>query len=214
VSPGKCTAILNYPDPEIFYRRRKKNNGNRMIVVYPGSLNRHQGLDVAIRAFAKISERVPYADFHIYGEGPSKEFLSGLVVELGLRDRVFLKEPLPIRDIAVVMATSDIGIVPKLNDSFGSEAFSTKILEFMSLGVPVVVSSTRIDRYYFNDSVVRFYESGNVEDLAESLEILLTDKPYGKKLAKEAMNFVKQYNWNTRKEIYLDLVNSLVLKST
>jgi hypothetical protein len=29
-------------------------------------------------------------------------------------------------------------------------------MEFMSVGVPVVVSSTKIDRFYFNDSVVHF----------------------------------------------------------
>ena len=64
------------------------------------------------------------------------------------------------------LANADLGVVPKRADSFGNEAYSTKIMEFMSLGVPVVVSSTKIDRFYFDDSVVRFFESGNADALA------------------------------------------------
>ena len=44
-----------------------------------------------------------------------------------------------MKQIAEVMANADLGIVPKRNDPFGGEAFSTKILEFMSLGIPIVV---------------------------------------------------------------------------
>ena len=63
------------------------------------------------------------------------------------------------------MSGADLGIVPKRANSFGNEAYSTKIMEFMSLGVPMVVSDTKSDRYYFDDSVVRFFESGNPEVL-------------------------------------------------
>ncbi len=213
LKPEKCTVLLNYPDPEIFYKREKRNSRDRTVVVYPGTLNWHQGLDVAVRAFDKIKNRVPSAEFHIYGEGPSREFLASLIDELDLRDRVFLRDPLPLRDIASVMADADIGIVPKRDGSFGGTAFSTKILEFMSLGIPVVVSSTRIDRHYFNDSVVRFFESGNEEELGDSIEKLAKDIPYREKLAERAYKFVEQYNWMKKKEIYLNLVNSLLGQS-
>ena len=65
------------------------------------------------------------------------------------------------------MANADLGVVPKRADIFGNEAYSTNILEFMSLGVSVVVADTKIDKYYFSDSVVKFFHSGNEEDLAK-----------------------------------------------
>ncbi len=210
VEPEKCTAVLNYPDPEIFYRRTRQNNGDKTVILYPGTLNWHQGLDIAIKAFALIKDKAPDAVFHIYGEGSSKEALARLIDDLHLNDRVFLKGLLPIRDIAPVMAGADIGIVPKRDDGFGNEAFSTKILEFMSLGVPVVVASTKVDRYYFNDSVARFFTSGSVEDLAASLEEVLRDKSRRETLAQSGFDFSRKFSWDCKKDVYLDLVESIL----
>jgi len=67
------------------------------------------------------------------------------------------------------MASADIGVVPKRADSFGDQAFSTKIFEFMALGVPVIVSRTQIDSFYFDDSVVKFFDSKDEESLAEAM---------------------------------------------
>ena len=118
----------------------------------------HQGLDIAIRAFQKLLPEVPEAEFHIYGDGNMKDELVALASRLRLDDKVRFFNPLPVRQIADIMANADLGVVPKRADSFGNEAYSTKIMEFLSLGIPVVVSSTKIDRFYFNDSVVRFLE--------------------------------------------------------
>ena len=71
-------------------------------------------------------------------------------------------------------------------DSFSNEAYSTKILEFMSVGVPVAVSSTKVDRYYFNDTVVRFFESGNHEELAKAMHEVLSDSTYRESLVAAA----------------------------
>ena len=71
-----------------------------------------------------------------------------------------------MRKIAEVVANADLGVVPKRADSFGNEAFSTKIMEYMAEGVPAIVSKTRVDQSYFNDSIVRFFDSGNENELA------------------------------------------------
>ena len=76
--------------------------------------------------------------------------------------------------------------MPKRADSFGNEAYSTKIMEFMSLGIPVVVSKTKIDQYYFNDSVVRFFESGNSDALATAMLAVLQDDVLRKRMTANA----------------------------
>jgi glycosyltransferase involved in cell wall biosynthesis len=181
-------------------------------MIYPGTLNWHQGLDIALRAFGRVTDQVPQAEFHIYGDGGAKPILEKLIKEMGLKDKAFIFDPLPREKIAEVMANSDLGIVPKRNDFFGGEAFSTKTLEFMSLGVPILVSATKIDKYYFNDQVVQFFEPENEADLAEKMLSLARDEELRKRLTANASRFLEDYTWENKKHLYLDLVDSLARK--
>jgi len=210
VNENKCTTIMNYPDNSIFFKRDLIRNKKKFIVLYPGTLNWHQGLDIAVKAFGLLKDRVPKAEFHIYGGGPAQKKLTFLIKKLGLENRVFLKDSVSVNEIAGIMANSDLGVIPKRNDCFGGEAFSTKTLEFMSLGVPIVVSKTKIDQYYFDESIVKFFEPENEKDLAEAMLELINNKEMRDKLSQNALNFVGKNNWEVKKHIYLDLVDFLV----
>jgi glycosyltransferase involved in cell wall biosynthesis len=83
-------------------------------------------------------------------------------------------------------------------------------MEYMSEGVPVIVSKTRVDSHYFNDSIVRFFESGNEAALAEAMLSLMTDHAAREKLVQNANEFVAYNNWEVRKAEYLQLVDSLI----
>jgi glycosyltransferase involved in cell wall biosynthesis len=209
VSPNKCSSILNYPDEHLFYRRGCKNTHEKIVFLYPGTLNHHQGLDIAVSAFAKIKDNEPLSEFHIYGDGPAKRDLAELVRRCSLHGRVLLKDPVSLDEIVGIMAKADIGVVPKKNDGFGAEAFSTKTLEFMILGVPIIVARTRIDGFYFNDSIVKFFEPGNVDDLAASMLMLIRDEAMRVRLAEKGAAFAKQNSWNVKERLYLELVDRL-----
>jgi glycosyltransferase involved in cell wall biosynthesis len=211
VRNGKCTVIMNYPDPEIFFKRNRSRENNKFIMLYPGSLNWHQGVDIAVKAFALIKDEVPNAEFHIYGDCDLfHEYFKRLISNLGLEGQVFLKRNLPITKIADVMANSDIGIVPKRNDFFAGEAFSTKILEFMAMGIPLIVSATKIDTYYFDHNLVKFFKPEDENDLAESMLLLINNSELRKRLAVRAFEYTKKNNWGVKRHIYLNLVESLV----
>jgi glycosyltransferase involved in cell wall biosynthesis/peptidoglycan/xylan/chitin deacetylase (PgdA/CDA1 family) len=205
----RCTVILNYPDPNLFHPRPRVRKDDRFIFLYPGSLNWHQGLDIAVKAFSTIAKQVRKAEFHICGEGGEMSRLQEMVIALDLTDHVLLKPPVPISKIPHVMADADVGVVPKRNDSFGGEAFSTKILEFMSTGIPVIVAGTKIDKYYFNDSVVKFFEPENVNALSESMLEMIKNSELRTALAQNALKFVEDFSWEKRKWEYLDLVDRL-----
>ncbi len=210
VRPSKCTTFLNYPDTDIFRRRGRHRKDDKFIILYPGTLNYHQGLDIAIRAFALIKGQVPEAEFHIYGAGDQADALESLITELDLSNRVFLRSRLPLHTIAEVMENADLGVVPKRKNNFGNEAFSTKILEFMALGTPVIVPDTLIDTYYFNNKVVRFFRANDEKSLAEAMLLLVKNNDLRDALARKASEFVQQYIWDVNKETYFHLVDSLV----
>ena len=209
IKKNKCSTVLNYPDPSIFYPRPRQKSDEKIIMIYPGSLHWHQGVDIAINAFQSIKDKVPEAEFHIYGGGKQRDYLVSLIQKLGLQDRVIIKPYLPLEKIADLIAAADIGVVPKRNDPFGGEAFSTKILEFMTLGVPVIVSRTKIDEHYFNESVVKFFTPEDVSDLADAMLRMIKDRGMRESLVKNASSFAKDFSWEKRKREYLDLVDRL-----
>lgn len=209
VPQSKCSVFMNYPDPGVFRPRGRTRNDGKFVMLYPGTLNWHQGLDVAIRAFAKVQHRVPNSEFHIYGEGPSREDLLRLAAELGVGNEVLFHRPVSLREISSVIENADLGIVPKRRDSFGDEAFSTKTLEFMIMGVPVVLAETTVDRHYFNDEVVTFFPSGDDDTLAERMLRLMQDENLRSHQIANARAFVAPYSWDSRKYEYLSLVDQL-----
>jgi glycosyltransferase involved in cell wall biosynthesis len=166
-------------------------------------------VDIAIRAVGSIRNQVPELELHIYGSGPEKQSLEALVRDLGLADKVFLRSARPIREIAEIMCEADLGVVPKRSDSFGDEAFSTKILEFMAVGIPVVLSSTTVDRYYFNDSVVKFFPSGNEQALAQVILELAEHPEVRGSLVANGFSFVRTRDWESTRGEYLALVDTI-----
>lgn len=209
VAEKKCSVFINHVNQTLFFHRNGIHKREHPVIMFPGGLHWHQGLDIAIQAMPAVLEKVPEAEFHIYGDGNMKVELIALTKKLGLGERVRFFDPLPLSQIAEVMSGADLGIVPKRADSFGNEAYSTKIMEFMSLGVPMVVSETKIDRYYFDDSVVRFFESGNPQALAAAIVEVLQNSELRQRLIANASAYAAQNSWEVRKTDYLRLVDSL-----
>jgi len=209
----KCSVVRNRPDLDIFTRQpgRSKKKDGPFTLIYPGSLNWHQGLDIAIRAFAGIEDKMPNAEFHIYGEGSVKSSLITLANSLGQQGRIIFHEFLPSSEIAQVMAMADLAIEPKrTNSEFSNEALSTKIMEFMALGVPVIACRTRIHAYYYDDSIIQYYENDDETELAQQMLRLRNDPDLRARLVENAKKYVEQNTWNARKHEYLHMVDSLV----
>jgi glycosyltransferase involved in cell wall biosynthesis len=210
---AKCSVVRNHPDLDIFVAQagQKVRTDATFQLTYPGSLNWHQGVDVAIRAFASIAGQIPEAQFHIYGDGAAKPSLIELANELKMQNRVIFHDLLPSRDIARVMAQTDLAIEPKrATSTFGNEALSTKILEFMALGVPIVASRTTIHAYYYDDSIIRYYDHDDAAQLAECILQMKRDPESYAQMARRAAVYAAENNWQAKKGEYLQLVDSLV----
>jgi glycosyltransferase involved in cell wall biosynthesis/peptidoglycan/xylan/chitin deacetylase (PgdA/CDA1 family) len=213
VPKEKCSVFLNNVDLALFYRHPRTRDDGKVIILFPGSFLWHQGLDIAIKAFAKVKKRLPNAEFHLYGGGSTKRGLIQLAERLGVNGSVKFFGGVPIDRMAGVIANADLGVVPKRADSFGNEAYSTKIMEFMSQGVPTVVSRTKIDSYYFDDDAVRFFPSGDVEAMANAMVEVIADKTLRDNLVQRGFEYVNQHNWDSRKKDYLTLVDSLTTEA-
>ena len=109
------------------------------------------------------------------------------------------------------MADADLAIEPKqARSAFANEASSMKIMEFMAVDVPVIVSRTSIHAYYYDESMVKFFESHNDAELAEHILLLRQNDKLRARLVANARKYIEKNNWDSKKRDYLDLVDSLV----
>lgn len=210
VRPAKCMVVLNYPDRRIFPGGKRADKSRpEFTVCYPGTLNRHQGVDIAIEAVALARKRAPQLRFLIIGDGAERDNLKRLILERNLDDIVTMQGPVRLEHVAKAMETIDAGIVPKRGEGFGSIAFSTKIMEFMAMGVPVIASRTPIDEFYFNDNLVEFFVSGSAEDLAGKIVHLMRSPQRAAALRQASTEFIADNNWDIKQQEYFALVDRL-----
>ena len=205
----KCSVCLNYPDPARFFPHTRTRTGDQVVMTFPGSFQWHQGLDIAVEALVRVRKEVPGAELHLYGNGRLEPELRALAARLSLNGSVRFFDAVPLDRIPDIMANCDIGIVPKRADGFGNEACSTKIMEFMSQGIPVIASRTKIDTYYFDDTDVRFFPSGDVRGLADAMLELIRRKDVRASLSSHGKQYLAQNSWEVHQQDYFDLVDSL-----
>ncbi|MDR3763331.1 MAG: glycosyltransferase family 4 protein [Acidobacteriota bacterium] len=209
VPPEKCTMIWYYPDPQ-YFQPQPRVPGEKKIMMYPGTISWHQGVDIAVRAFPRILQAIPGMEFHIYGVGDSWRDLAALVAELGLEKSVLMMPALPLPQIIQKMSECDVAIVPKrVSSRFGNEAASTKISEFMALGVPVVASRTEVESRFFNDSELRYFEPENEEALAEAVIEVCTNDEVRERLIRNGLAYVHEHGWSEGMQVYRQLVDRI-----
>ncbi len=217
VDERKCIALLNYPSRTNFGHSNSRSGETGFNIIYPGTISQLHGVDVAIRAMAIVKENGgKNVKFDIYGRSRNSAELNGilkLIEDLDLKDMVHLHAVVPYEEICSIMSKASIGVVPKRGGIFGSEAFSTKVLEFMAAGLPVVMSRTKIDEYYFDDNTVMYFEPENEHDMARCIMKLYHNPERRSELVQKGKEFIDRNNWEVKSKIYCDIVNNLVGRS-
>ncbi len=208
----KCVALLNYPSKSFFEPSSQNRKPDTFSVVYPGTISHQHGIDIAVKAMAIVRQECN-AKLDIYGKLNNPLYhqeLTKLIDDLKLDGTVSFHGVVPFDEMRSILANASIGVVPKRGGIFGSEAFSTKILEFMAAGLPVVVSKTKIDEYYFDSSIVMFFEPENHADLARCILDLYRDQEKREVLTGMGRQFIEKNNWEIKSRMYLDIVAGLV----
>ncbi|MCX8007102.1 MAG: glycosyltransferase [Coriobacteriia bacterium] len=152
----------------------------RPIVLFVGRLIYYKGVDVLVRAMAGVD-----ADLIIVGAGPLEAEVRALADELGIGQRVTIREPLPRRDLAAHYRAADVFCLPSVARS---EAFGLVQLEAMASGTPVVSTRLTTGVPFVNQDGTSglTVPPGDVGALADALRTLVGDQELRERLGAQA----------------------------
>jgi glycosyltransferase involved in cell wall biosynthesis len=103
----------------------------------------------------------------------------------------------------------DLGIIGnRQNLACDKYMLPVKLLEYVYLGVPVVAPRLGVIRRYFDDTMLRYYEPENVEQLADAIVELFHDGKERERLAVAALAFYQTHNIRAQAERYLELLTT------
>ena len=84
-----------------------------------------------------------------------------------------------------------------------------KMLEYVTLNIPVVVPRLQTVQYYFSDEMVSYFEPEDSNELAASILALYQNREKREKQARSAKKFLDQFGWEIHQKDFLDLYSHL-----
>ena len=213
----RLAYISNGVDIDRFKPRRGNRNRDLKNICFVGRLEEQKGVEYLMKAVAAIQSKGKDIRLFIVGDGQLSNTLKDLSKSLGLEDHaVFIGFT---QDVLPYYQDADIFVLPSI-----SEGMSVSLLEAMSCGLPVVVTSAGgnteiVDPDLNNNDVVSDYHIGgngilvkpkDCNGLAEAILKLLNDVDLSKLLGEKAREAVEK-NYPQRKIIneYINLYSNL-----
>lgn len=183
--------------------------------VYAGSIGVNRGLEQSIEAIGLLHQRGVDVAFSFAGTTMNAAYLRRL---LALAERwrlgtlVTYEGLLSRRDALILQNNSGIALVPDLPVGNNLWGISTKMLECMSLGLPIVYSNIPShaevgDAHGVGISV----DSTRPEQIAQAIERLVKDPQLSAQYGRSGVQAVEKFfNWRLERIKLLELYNAVV----
>jgi glycosyltransferase involved in cell wall biosynthesis len=215
VSRERTSVVNNAADHRHFHRRTtplSQGNGveGSVKLLYHGTIVHRYGVDMALRAVARLRQTLPKLEMSVHGRGDALDEVRELVKTLDLSDIVTVTSSfLPAEELAELVAAADIGLVPYRKDIFTDGILPTKLLEYSVAGVAALASRTSAVTTYFGEGAVEMFEPDNLDDLSAHLERLIREPNRRAELAASIGRVDQANQWSVEAAQYTELVLSL-----
>lgn len=212
--PEKVSVVMNVADERFFHKNNSDGNHDdqQFHMIYHGIMGHRHGLDLALMALKQVLESEPNITFTLHGGGEGREKLEELVYELGLQEHINIsKQFVPTPQLVEIIRTADVGIIPYRNGVFTGGILPTKLMEYAALGIPAIVARTPSVSAYFDNTMVEFFDPGDVDGLAACIRKLHHDRDRLTELSQNITRFNERFNWSVQSANYTKLVKGLAV---
>jgi len=194
------------------YIAKEYAKNNKVIIGSTKYFESKYGLKNLINAFYTLSKKYNNIELRLYGGGSEKDEMYKLIEKLDIADRCLIGDKVKYEDIARLLSSFDIYVMPSISDS---ETFGVSALEASATGIPVVGTRVGgIPEVVIHERTGILVEKNNIYSLIEALEKLIESKELRIKYGNTGREFVKEnYRWRDSVELKVEKY-SKVLKDT
>ncbi|MCV0399649.1 MAG: glycosyltransferase family 4 protein [Nitrosarchaeum sp.] len=184
ISHGIDTKIFQYHE----YKRKEE-----FIAMYSGSLVESYDFDIIINAAKKLeNEKIK---FIIRGKGKLLPYIEDLIKKLQVKNVVLDTDFIPLRELSETLAKADVLLSPMGKGKHLNFSLPTKILEYQSVGRPIVCSSNgAIGKYIESTGSGIRTEHENVDDFVEAITKLMKDEELCRKLGMQGRKNIEEFH--------------------
>jgi glycosyltransferase involved in cell wall biosynthesis len=196
VDEAKITVVMNSVDERLLPAARASGGPGGFRIVYQGTITPSYGVELLVEALGRISGSVPAARLEIYGDGDALGRVRERAARAGLDGRVHLAGRfLPQTEVLARIQRASVGVIPNLPTRLNRFALSTKLFEYVALGLPVVAADLPTIREHFDDGQLLFFEPGDAEALASALVQVHADPAAAAARVAAARRRYEAYRW-------------------
>lgn len=160
-------------------------------LLYLGRLKRYKGVDLLVRAVAKLAREGLRVEFKVAGAGDARPELEQLAGELGVEDRVIFLGFVDDRTKIDLLRTSWVHGLTSAKEGWG-----ITVVEAGACGTPSVASnSPGLREAVVDGETGLLVQHGNVDALAAAIRRLVTDPPLLARLGEEARRYAESLSW-------------------
>jgi glycosyltransferase involved in cell wall biosynthesis len=209
IPTGKVVVVMNSLDERLLPPAESWTTAP-LRIVYHGTVTPSYGVHLAVEAAAMIAAQGIDVRLEVLGEGDSVPDLRRRVEELRISDRVAIEgEHLSHRDVLERVNGASVGVIPNLPTRLNKFALSSKLFEYVLLGIPVVSAALPTIQEYFSSDEVRFFEPGSADSLAEALLAVSRDPEGAAARVKRARGRYDDYRWEVSARRYISILERL-----
>jgi glycosyltransferase involved in cell wall biosynthesis len=202
-------VIANFPDESVFPWQKNYRLDGGLRMIFHGTILERYGLRTLIEALSKVQNRDKIS-MRIIGEGDFSPRLARLIESLKVGDIVqFENRSYPVHEIAALLADANLGMVPLDISSMTNYALPLKLLEYISMGLPVVTVHSAAINYYFGEEDCLFYQWDDVESLRALLDKIAGNPDMLLPYRQRTIRLREKFLWSKEKQKYAELLHGL-----
>jgi|GEM_PF-5698774 len=143
--------------PQVENLALKLDRMHAFVLIYHGAMSANRGLDHLIRAFADRLKHHPQHHLILLGRGPIRKELIALCHRLKCEAAVTFIDTVPHEHVRAYLALADVGVVPLTDRLEWRVSSPLKLLEYMAVGLPVVLSTIEAHENVAQQGQFAFY---------------------------------------------------------